>query len=131
MKLVITGNVPSKKNSRITTRSGRTFPSKNYAAWEKDALVQLSTQDWQKFDSYPVTLTCTFYLATMAGKDLDNMLSSVLDVLKDQKKRVGGKMITVREGVVEDDSWRHICPITIDAELDRANPRVEIELTSI
>lgn len=128
MKGIIYGKVPSKKNSRITTRSGRSFPNKDYTTWEKNALAQLAALDLGRVIDYPVRLHCKFYCPDLVGRDLDNMLSSVLDVLKDQKKRAGGKMVVVREGVVQDDSWLHIRPITIDAALDRINPRVEFSL---
>lgn len=125
-KLTILGKVPSKKNSRVTTRSGRTFPNKTYVEWEKSAIKQIEAQGWVRPETYPVRLECYFYMPDMVGRDMDNMLSSVLDVLKDEKKRKDGSMVIVRHSVLQDDSWKHINPIHLVAKLDKSNPRVEI-----
>ena len=38
----ITGRTPSKKNSRVTNRkTGRSFPSRDYVKWHKNAEKQL------------------------------------------------------------------------------------------
>lgn len=125
MKLIIEGSVPSKKNSRITTASGRSFPNQTYVKWERDALKQLALQRWERTEE-PLNMFCMFYMKDLVGRDLDNMLSSVLDTLKDQKRKINGKMTVVRFGVFPDDSWRTVRPIIMDAILDRTNPRVEI-----
>lgn len=40
MKLVLPFETPSKKNSRVVDRrTGRSFPSKVYTAWHKEALA--------------------------------------------------------------------------------------------
>lgn len=44
MVLTIRGETPAKKNSRINTRSGRSFPNKRYAEWLDSALGQVSRQ---------------------------------------------------------------------------------------
>jgi Holliday junction resolvase RusA-like endonuclease len=124
MHLTLTGSVPSKKNSRITTHTGRSFPNKKYTDWEKDVLQQLQLQRWTPFTE-PISLALVFYVKDRVGRDLDNMCSSVLDVLKDYKK----KKIILRKGVVRDDSWKDINPISlVVAGVDKTNPRVEIYL---
>jgi len=125
MKLILTGQVPAKKNSRITTRSGASFPNKKFTDWEKDVFQQLDMLRLKPIDG-TVNIFCKFYCKDLVGRDTDNMLASVLDVLKDQKKKIGGKMMLVRKGVFTDDSWLTAKPIIIDAALDRAHPRVEI-----
>lgn len=127
MVITILGSVPSKKNSRVTTASGRSFPNKTYTSWEREALKQLGLQKWERTEQ-PLNMFCKFYMKDLVGRDLDNMLSSVLDTLKDQKRKINGKMTVVRYGVFPDDSWRTVKPILMDAELDRLNPRVEIHI---
>lgn len=128
MQLTISGSVPSKKNSRITTASGRSFPNKTYMAWEKDALTQLALQKWEPITKYPVQLTVVFYVKDRVHRDLDNMLSSILDVLKDHKV----KGVIVRQGVIQDDSWRYVSPITVSVEgVSKCCPRAEIYIESI
>lgn len=43
-RFIIQGETPSKKNSRINTSSGRSFPSKRYQEWHKTAVFQIMQQ---------------------------------------------------------------------------------------
>lgn len=116
MKLVITGTAPSKKNSRIINRAtGKSFPSKRYTDWNKQAISELTEQfSGYMVTNYPIELTVVFYNGDMLRHDIDNALSSVLDTLQDA-------------GVIEDDSQKHISCITVSyGGLERENPRTEI-----
>lgn len=110
MLLVIKGRIPSKKNSRINTRSGRSFPSSKYTAWHKDASMQIK-------DAKPQTekgFVLTFYMPDDRRCDLTNKAESVMDLLVDN-------------GVIEDDAWQKTGEVRlIPAGIDRQNPRVEI-----
>lgn len=108
--ITILGRIPSKKNSRVNTRSGRSFPSAKYTAWHKDASSQLIGIE-------PITeknIVLRFYLPDNRRCDLTNKAESVMDLLVDN-------------GLLEDDSWQItgsviLCPLGIDKD----NPRVEI-----
>lgn len=119
MKLTILGQTPSLKNSKqlfINRRTGKSFITSSKASkeWVKDALWQLKGKP--AVETYPVAVTMVFYFKGQHRKDLDNAASSVLDVLK-------------AAGIIEDDDWTHICPITIDCGgVDKLEPRVEIYL---
>ena len=117
MKLVISGTTPSKKNSRINTRSGRSFPSKRFTDWEKPALLELQTQfKGLKVTDYPISLTLVFYNSDRRRHDLDNQASSILDTL-------------VKAGVIEDDNQNFVNSIHLQyGGLDKENPRCEIFL---
>ena len=39
--IILQGETPSKKNSRINTRSGRSFPNARYTRWHNDAVEQI------------------------------------------------------------------------------------------
>ena len=112
-KIVIIGRIPSKKNGRINTRSGRSFPSSKYTAWHKDASYQLKTQ---KIKPFPIEMgiTLTFYMPDDRKCDLSNKCESVMDLLVDN-------------GVIEDDAWQKTGDVHLIAGgIDRKNPRVDI-----
>lgn len=117
MKLIISGTTPSKKNSRINTRSGRSFPSKRFSTWETIAVPELQKQfkDF-KVTEYPISLTMVFFNGDLRRHDLDNQCSSILDTL-------------VKAGVIEDDNQKFVDCITLQyGGLDRIDPRAEIFL---
>lgn len=117
MKLTISGTTPSKKNSRINTRSGRSFPSARFTEWEKPALVELKDQfAGLKITEYPISLTMVFYNTDKRRHDLDNQSSSILDTL-------------VKADVLEDDNQTKVDCITLQyGGVDKENPRCEVFL---
>ena len=118
MKLIISGTVPSKKkNSRINTRSGRSFPSKRFSEWEKGALPELEEQfKGLRVTDYPITVTMCFFNGDNRRHDLDNQCSSILDTL-------------VKTGVLEDDDQKHVEAIQLQyGGHDKMNPRCEVFL---
>lgn len=117
MEIVIKGQTPAKKNSRQgMVRNGRimNFPSKIYAQWEKDALVQLMAYKGQAEGK--VAIAYQFYVKDDRRRDIDNMIASVNDVL-------------VKAGLLKDDSWQCMSIGAADAEIDRENPRAEVWVT--
>lgn len=125
MTLVIYGECPSKKNSRINTRSGRSFPSKRYTEWLDSALFQLVDQiaDFRRdgkelaFER-GLELTVTFYHGDLKRRDSDNQLSSVLDMLVDAQ-------------VIPDDNWEILPVKHIFDAYDKGNPRCVISLEAL
>lgn len=88
------------------------FPSKDYMAWEKDALKQL--MGTQPVTNYPTGITMVFYMKDNRGRDLDNMSSSVLDMLQ-------------KANIIESDDWQHIDTLTLQAGgVDKLKPRVQV-----
>lgn len=118
MELTILGQTPSKKNSRINTRSGRSFPSKRYTEWHKSASEQLETilKDEVTINSdSKCEINYMFYVQDLRRRDVSNMIESINDLFVDLK-------------LVEDDDWKHVRIGFGDAELDRENPRAEISI---
>lgn len=80
VRLVLDGNVPSKKNSRIHTRSGASIPNKNFAQWQEAALWQVRSQTRARYLE-AVKIDAIIYFGTRAKADADNRLTSILDML--------------------------------------------------
>ncbi len=111
MKLVITGRTPSKKNSRINTRSGRSFPSAKYTEWHKDASRQVAGSPALTVPG----MIFKFWLPDNRRTDLNNKAASILDMLVDN-------------GILEDDCWQIVGEEKyIPMGIDKENPRVEVE----
>ena len=90
-KIIITGSTPSKKNSRIIVCRGKfpqNFPSANYTAWHKDALLQLTGKKPIKSKE----LVLTFFAKDNRKFDLSNKCESIMDTLVDA-------------GLIEDDNY--------------------------
>lgn len=90
----LTGEVPSKKNGRIATRSGRNFPSQAYVDWHRSASLQVIAQGRPVA---PITkcrqVAMRFYHADKHRRDTNNQMASVFDLLVDCR-------------VLADDNWR-------------------------
>lgn len=122
MLLVIKGAPRTKKNSLRRLKRGKrifTVPSAAHEAWEAIAVAQLRRQ-WQTLGvagpvAYSVNLRALVYRERAGRADLLNYLAAVSDALE-------------KAGVLEDDRL----VASVDGSrlgLDRARPRVEIELT--
>lgn len=103
ISLELTGLIPSKKNSRINTRSGRSFPSKKYAQWRTEAMLQISQQarGFQTITE-PVAIHFTLFFDTKRRADLDNKIASIFDMLVDY-------------GILADDSWQVVPTFSVQA----------------
>lgn len=111
-KIILTGIVPSKKNSRINTRSGMSFPSKKHTIWHKDASQQLIGV---KPIPKQTPIVFTYYNDSMRSGDLSNKWQSIEDLFTDV-------------GIIEDDNWFILSDIHMKfGGVDRENPRAEID----
>lgn len=122
MKLTIYGNPVTKKNSqRILykfTKFGRNTPfiapSKAYVDYEDDCLRQIKRP--RSPVSACVNVRCVYYMKTARRVDLANLIEATTDIL-------------VKARVLEDDNSRIVAAHDGSrVELDRKNPRVEIEI---
>lgn len=119
MKITLQGEVPSKKNSRINTKSGRSFPNQRYMKWHNAVVSQLNymllTKQLISFEGMKVKMTVTFWHDTLRRRDSDNQLSSILDTLVDAK-------------ILSDDNWKVIPEKHIYDKYEKNNARCEIEI---
>src|SRR5688572_10466477 len=117
--IVITGSVPSLKNNKqifYNSKTKRPFITSSQASkqWVEDALWQLKGKE--AVTNYPATVNLSFYVKDNRSRDLDNMCSSVMDVLQEAK-------------IIANDDWQRCNPITLRVEgIDKDNPRVEISI---
>ena len=116
MKIVLSGQVPAQKNNKqlvTNPKTGRLIPvsSKIVQEWQKDVAIQL--KEWSGQPDGKVTISYQFYVKDERRRDIDNMICSVNDAL-------------VKAGLLVDDSWKHLAIGAADAQLDKANPRVEL-----
>ena len=113
-KIIIYGNAPSKKNSKIISCRGNRpclFPSANYTKWHKDALLQLTGKKRIEVNE----ITITFFAGDNRKFDLTNKAESIMDTLVDA-------------GLLEDDNYSVIGKLTlVFGGVDKKNCRCEID----
>jgi Holliday junction resolvase RusA-like endonuclease len=117
LHLILTGRIPSKKNSRLTfLKYGKiiNIPSKDYSAWHKNATEQLKGQVLPQTIEAASLIKLFFYAPDKRGSDLTNKAESVMDLLVDNK-------------VLTDDNWWVVGHLSlIFGGVDKVNPRCEI-----
>lgn len=117
VNILLFGSIPSKKNSRINCRNGRSFPSKSYTDWVRYATQQVRLQTNHRFIG-PVTIDVLIYFGTKARSDLDNRLTSIMDMLVDAI-------------VIRDDKWQYVPSISVKAEYRAGNPGALISINEL
>ena len=108
MKFTISGaRVISKKNSRIMARMGNRFmslPSAAFQTFFRLAGLQVRTQWDHHVITKPFALRCEFVMKGKNDTDVDNMFTSILDLLQslgivqNDKLCVEGSMIKKHDG---------------------------------
>lgn len=115
----IIGETPAKKNSRvINTKTGRSFPSKTYTAWHKDALLQIMGKRPKEPINKPVLVHLVFTHGDYRRRDSDNGCSSIMDLLTDA-------------GVLIDDNWQIVRDIAITNRYEKNAPKCEITIQEL
>lgn len=131
IRFQIIGETPSKKNSKIRTRTGYMIPSKAHQKWHTDAMLQVTGQvsrlpkdEWPYGPEhpdgidYPVAVTLTFYHGDQVRRDSDNQAASIMDLLQDAK-------------VLADDRWQVVRILSIFNHYDKGNARCLIEINRL
>lgn len=128
LKITIPGNPPSKKTSQkiiVNRATGRpmVIPSKQYLDYEKFCvgtktrhgyLDQVGNIEYRA----PVHLCARYWLGDGRRKDLLNLLAATADILE-------------KAGIVENDNLIQCLDGSRIMGIDKANPRVEIEIEEI
>lgn len=117
LKLIIEGETPAKKNSRIVnTKTGRSFPSKRYSEWHKNSVFQVIHQVGNSLQiSEPCKISMTFVHGDLRRRDSDNGTSSILDLLTDC-------------GVLKDDNWRIVQELSVKNSYSKGKPYCEVSI---
>lgn len=115
--ILLDGSIPSKKNSRINTRDGKSFPSKDFSKWQNDAMRQVRAQTRQRFYGL-VQIELIIYFATLGRADTDNKVTSILDML-------------VEALVLKDDYWETVARTVYEAAYRPSKPGAFIRITEL
>lgn len=123
MRFELSGETPSKKNSRINTRSGRSFPNKRYTLWHNNAVQELISLKKNNIivpiaEGKRISIILSFFHGDLKRRDSDNQCSSILDTLIDA-------------GVIPDDNWKVVPRKIIIDEYDKGNPHCIIEIEEL
>lgn len=138
MKIVIYGQTPAQKNSKsvgVNPHTGRTFVASNKTVkdWQKSALLQLLAVK-EKVQGR-VQIDYMFYVKDNVQRDIDNMIATVNDTLQaanSDKAMQRGKLKPVKgTGIIQGDNWQLLRIGSADAEIDKDNPRAEINITQL
>lgn len=116
INILLDGEVPSKKNSRINTRSGRSFPNRKYTQWHDTQLLLLDKT--KKITDEQVEIQMDFTHGTLRRRDSDNAVSSVLDLLVDA-------------GILPDDNWKVVKRLVINNFYKKNKPRCSIQIRTL
>lgn len=116
-KFLLSGETPSKKNSRRTLSNGKTIPSKGFMIWHEQHYFELVKQ---KKPTVPLNrnlfIKMKFVHGDLVRRDSDNQATSVLDLLKDIQ-------------IIEDDNWRIVSKIEIENLYEKGKSRCLVEIT--
>lgn len=119
MKIILQGETPSKKNSRIiNTKTKRSFPNPRYVEWHDLAILQVRSQlkGWNA--PVPCSIRVIFFHGDKHRRDSDNAMSSILDMLKDC-------------GTIIDDCWEYIPHLESWNFYDKNNSRCVIDISEL
>lgn len=93
------------------------FPSKKFVQWQDTAMRQVRIQTRERFYK-PVSIEVIIYFATLARADLDNRLTSILDML-------------VECVMLRDDKWQDIPLMKVQAEHRPRKPGAFIRIIEL
>lgn len=117
VKITLTGEIPSKKNSRqIIYLRGKPLiiPSKNHKIWHTQAISQL--HGIKPVERQIERIELILYASNKRRADLTNRAESVMDLLVDT-------------GIIEDDNYFVVPEVLLKfGGIDRLNPRCEITI---
>ena len=107
----ISSPIPSKKNSRVVLKNGVNIPSREFRSWHRrhiDDLKKIKAS--HGVFTCPVSVSLGIAFGDRRRRDLDNALTSVMDLVKDS-------------GLIVDDDWVHVtrvCCEVVDTRADYA-----------
>lgn len=117
VELIFSGTIPSKKNSRINLKSGVSIPSGKFSKWQKDAITELRRQTRHRFLK-PVGIEVIIYFGTVGKADIDNKVTSLLDMF------VAALLLT-------DDQWHSVPIMKVQAEYRKNQPGAFVRIEEL
>ena len=131
--IILPGQPATKKNSAMVVRNhAHILPSAAYRAYERHCRETLMVMGRLPHYTLPVRLTCRYYPKDRAHwPDLVGLMQATADIISDERKRIGGRMVTVKEWLLSDDRIIKSWDGTEIAGIDKLRPRVEIVITPL
>lgn len=123
IKIIIPTNPRSKKNSQEIVFNKKTgkrmvIQNKKYTDFERECKKYIPVLREPPI-AYRVNLKCKFYVCDARRRDIANYLEAIQDIL-------------VKYGLLADDNYNIVASIDgCSMEIDRENPRVEIEIKKL
>lgn len=117
VELKYAGNIPAKKNSRINRGDGMSFPSRAFEDWQDTAIGNTRLQTRVTFNN-PVSMEVIIYFGTDVRADLDNRVTSLLDMF-------------VKAGLLLDDKWQQVPIMKVQAEYRPKRPGAFVRFTEL
>lgn len=123
IRIIIPTNPRSKKNSQEIVFNKKTgkrmvIQNKKYTDFERECKKYIPVLREPPI-AYKVNLKCKFYVCDARRRDIANYLEAIQDIL-------------VKYGLLADDNYNIIASIDgCSMEIDRENPRVEIEIKKL
>lgn len=117
VELRFEGTIPSKKNSRINTKDGLSFPNNKFVQWQKDSISELRRQTRHRFFK-PVSLEAIIYFGTIGKADIDNKVTSLLDMFTEAL-------------LLPDDKWQNVPIMKVQAEYRPGKPGAFVRLEEL
>ena len=123
IRIIIPTNPRSKKNSQEIVFNKKTgkrmvIQNKKYTDFERECKKYIPVLREPPI-AYKVNLKCKFYVCDARRRDIANYLEAIQDIL-------------VKYGLLADDNYNIIASLDgCSMEIDRENPRVEIEIKKL
>lgn len=117
MKFTIRGRFPSLNEYTSANRSNRYAGSKMKKDCHKQVIEAIKGHKLPKVKNYPVTLEITWFEKDRR-RDIDNISYAV--------KFINDSLVEAK--IIEDDSQQFVRSIINHIEVDRNNPRIEVEI---
>lgn len=121
MKFVIYGRLDSLNDYVLACRSqryaGASMKKRNENKINQAIIQALEAKEIKRVNKYPCMLKITWYEPNKR-RDVDNIVFAtkfILDAL-------------VNEGVLDNDSQKHVSGLAHDVKIDKLNPRIEVEI---
>lgn len=131
LSLILTGHIPSKKNSKqifFNKGTGRPFITSSEVSkqWHKDASFEvmswrnrLTAGERNNLPFRSAKVKIVIYSKTSLANDLTNKAESIMDLLVDT-------------GILKDDNWSVVSSILLEyGGADRSNPRAEVTIEKL
>ena len=119
-KLTIPGRLPG-LNEYITAERTNKYQAAQMKKRAEDTIITLAKENLRKPIKIPVIIHYRWYEKSRR-RDKDNISGYGRKLVQDA---------LVKAGKLPGDGWKHICGFSDEFEVDKQNPRVEVEIVEV